>query len=101
MLQQPGEILTAERAEEFTAILAHERVVAPCARHDRLMQMPTGCEHVRQPRPAHEGRVITVAMADLLHGATKHNHGVGRLEPDRRSESEFALARAELDFDRS
>ena len=101
MLQQPSQILTPERAQEFTAILAHERVLAARARHDRLMQMPTGCEHVRQPRPAHEGRVIAVAMADLLHGAAKHDHGVGRLEPDRRFESEFALARAELDLDRS
>ena len=70
------------------------------ARHDRLMQMPAGREHIRQFRPAHEGRVIAVAMRDLLHGAAKQHHVVGGLEPLGRLEGEFALARAELDLDR-
>ena len=65
------------------------------------MQMPAGREHVRQFRPAHEGRVIAVAAADLLHGAAKQHHGVGGHEAHRRLEGEFALARAELDLDRT
>ena len=65
------------------------------------MQMPAGREHVRQFRAAHEGRVIAVALADLLHRAAEQHHGVGGLEPFLGCEGEFALARAELDFDRA
>ena len=65
------------------------------------MQVPAGGEHVRQFRPAHEGGVIAVAAGDLLHGATKQHHVVGGREPLGRLEGEFALARAELDLDRS
>src|SRR5260370_31821099 len=101
MLQQPAEITTAERGQQLTAILRCKSILAACARYDRLMQMPAGREHIRQPRAAHEGRVITVPMADLLHGAAKQHHGVGGLEPHCRREREFALSRTEFDFDRA
>ena len=42
-----------------------------------------------------------MAAGDLLHGAAEQDHGVGGLEPLPRRESEFALARAELDLDRA
>src|SRR5260370_9278098 len=101
MLQQPGEITTAERGQPLTAILRCKSILAACARYDRLMQMPAGREHIRQPRAAHEGRVITAPMADLLHGAAKQHHGVGGLEPHCRREREFALAPAEVDLYRA
>ena len=101
VLQQSGEIGAPERAQRLAAILGHERILAARARHDRLMQVPAGREHVRQFRPAHEGRVIAVAAGDLLHGRTKQHHVVGGRQPLGRRKSEFALARAELDLDRS
>ena len=42
-----------------------------------------------------------MAAGDLLHGRAKQHHVVGRRKPDRRLKREFALARAELDLDRS
>src|SRR5258705_13648463 len=101
MLQQPAEVKTAERAQDFAASLRCKSVLAACARYDRLMQMPSGCEHVRESRAAHEGRVITMPMADLLHGAAKQHHGVGGLKPQRRLERELALARTKFHFDRA
>src|SRR6202158_594992 len=101
MVQQPGKISATERAQYLAAILVHEGVLAACAGYDRLMKMPSGRDNVRKFRPAHEGRVITMAAADLLHGAAQQDHVVGRLQAHRRLESEFALARAEFDFDRS
>ncbi len=71
------------------------------ARDDRLMQVPAGGEHVRQFRPAHEGGVIAVAARDLFHGRAEQHHVVGGRQPLGRRKSEFALARAELDLDRS
>src|SRR5260370_18064001 len=65
------------------------------------MQMPAGGERIREFWAAHEGRVKTVPMGDLLYGAAKQHHGVGGLEPFSRCEGEFALARPEFDLDRS
>src|SRR5690349_8758114 len=93
--------MTAECAQHLAAFLRHEGVLAACARDNRLMQVPAGSEHVWKLWTAHEGRVITVPPANLLHRATKQDHGVGRFKASRRLESEFALARAELDFDRA
>src|SRR6478736_6444970 len=93
--------MTAERAQDFAASLRCKGVLAACAGYDRLMQMPAGREYIRESWAAHEGRVITVPMADLLHGAAKQHHGVGGLEPQRRLERELALARPEFDFDRA
>ncbi len=101
MLQQAGEIVAAERAQGLAVIVGHECVLAACARHDRLMQVPAGGEYVRQFRAAHEGGVIAVAMGNLFHGAAKQDHGVGGLEPLPRRKGELALARAELDLDRA
>ena len=100
MLQQPCQIAAAERAQQLAIVFRHEGILAAGARHDRLMQVPSGREHVRQFWPAHEGRVIAMAAGDLLHGAAKQHHGVGRRKPGHRRKCEFALARAELDLDR-
>ena len=81
MVEQPGQIEAAERRQSLAAVFGHEGILAACARDDRLMQMPSGGEHIRQFRAAHEGRVITVPMADLLHGAAEQHHGVGGLKP--------------------
>src|SRR5438445_4118558 len=93
--------MTAERAQEFAANLRCKSVLAACARHNRLMQMPSGRERIREFWAAHEARMITVPMADLLHGAAKQHHGVGGLKPQRRLECEFALAWTEFDLDRA
>jgi len=100
MLQQSCKIAAAERAQYRAALFRHESILAAGARDQRLMQMPAGREHTRQARPAHEGCVIAVPMADLLHGAAEQHHVVGGLQPVCRLEREFALARTELDFDR-
>ena len=50
-------------------------------------------------RPAHEGRVIAVALGDLLGGAPEQHHGVGRLQAGAGAEGELDLARPELDLD--
>src|SRR3954451_23553689 len=101
MGQQSAEIVTAECAQHLVAIPGHERVLAIGAGNDRLMKMPSGGEDIRKLRPAHERRVIAMSMADLLHGAANQHHVIGRLEPRRWLESEFALAWTEFDFDRS
>src|SRR5260370_10413296 len=90
--------MTAERAQDFATSFRCKGVLAACAGYDRLMQMPAGREHIRESWAAHEGRVITVPMADLLHGAAKQHHGVGGLEPQRRLERDLALARPRFDF---
>src|SRR5258708_31302576 len=93
--------MTAERAQDFAASFRCKGVLAACAGYDRLMQMPAGREHIRESWAAHEGRVITVPMADLLHGAAKQHHGVGGLEPQRRLERELALAPPEFRLGRA
>src|ERR1700736_6125668 len=92
--------MAAERGPYLAALLGGKSRLPAGPRYDRLMQMPSRCEHVRQSWTAHEGRVKTVPMADLLHGAAKQHHGVGGLKPDCRREREFALARTEFDLDR-
>src|SRR5258707_4823146 len=92
--------MTAERAQDFAASFRCKGVLAACAGYDRLMQMPAGREHIRESWAAHEGRVITVPMADLLHGAAKQHHGVGGLEPQRPVERELALGPAEFHLHR-
>src|SRR5260370_31513731 len=99
MLQQPAEIAATERAQDFGAVFRCKSVLAASARYDRLMKMPAGREHVRESWAAHEGRVITMPVADLLHGAAKQDHGVGGLKSPPRLEGEFALALPEFDLD--
>ena len=100
MLQQAREIGAGERAQRLAAFLRHKGILAGRARHDRLMQMPAGRKHVRQFRPAHEGRVIAVPPRDLFHGGAEQHHVVGGRQPLGRRKGEFALARAVLDLDR-
>ena len=62
------------------------------------MQVPAAGERVGDMRAAHEGRVITEPLTDLLDGASDQ-HGVVRgLEPLTAAESQLDLTRAELDF---
>ena len=63
--------------------------------------MPTRREQVRQTRPAHEARKQAVPSRDLLAGCAQQNHGVGGVKPGLRPEGEFALARAQFDFERA
>ena len=101
MLQQAGQIATTECAQRRAIVFRHQGILAAGARHDRLMQVPSGREQVRQFRPAHKGRMMAMAPGDLLHGAAEQHHGVGRDETRRRCKRKFALARTKLDLDRS
>ena len=65
------------------------------------MQVPARGHDIGNLRPAHEGRVIAMPPGDLLHRAAEQRHRVGRGQPDRGPEDEFALARAIFDFDRA
>src|SRR5438874_13790768 len=63
--------------------------------------MPAARHHVGQLWAAHEAREIALPAAALLYGAAKQHHGVGGRKPDLRVEGELALARPELDLDRT
>ncbi len=98
MLQQPGEILHAERRQ---AVLVREGVALVLTLDQRLMQVPAARHHVGQRRPAHEAGEIAVAARDLLHRRAEQDHGVGGFKAHERAEGEFALAGAELDLYRA
>ncbi len=67
----------------------------------RLMEMPAARHDVGDLGPAHEGRVIAVALGDLLGGAPEQDHRIGRLEARAGMEGKLDLAGAELDFERT
>src|SRR5690349_21135835 len=64
------------------------------------MQMPAARQDVRQSRSAHEAYKIAVAAGDLFRRGAKQGHAIGSSQTHLCSESELALARAELELDR-
>ena len=100
MGEQPGGEAAPGLRQRPAAIVGHEGVGA-AARAERLVQVPAAGEDVLQLRPAHEGRVIAVAGADLLGGAPEQHHRIRRLERGVGLEGRLDLARAELDLERA
>src|SRR5271168_991517 len=100
MGEQAGEVATPEIRQQL-AVRRNKHVCAGSAIAEGLMEMPAGRDNIRDPRTAHERRMIAGAPADLLHGRTKLHHEVGWVETDGRGEGKLALARPKLDFDRA
>ena len=100
MREQAGEEVPAER-DSSSLSSGGEGVGAGALVAQRLVQVPAARQCVLDLRPRHEGRVIALPAADLLHRAAEQHHGIGGRKAELRMEGELALARAELDLDRA
>jgi hypothetical protein len=83
----------------FGQVLFGRNESVPAVFRKGLMQVPAARHHVRQLRPAHEGRVIAVAPRHLLHRAAEQHHRVGGGEGWQGRKRDLQLARAELDLE--
>src|ERR1700679_3126293 len=61
--------------------------------------MPPARHRVRKGRAAHEGRVIAMTTADLLHRVTEQDHVVRRFQTARGTKHKLDLAGTVLQLD--
>ena len=100
MRQQPAQIIFAD-SREHVGVIEGESVASGFGFDQRLVQMPAARHRIRKGRPAHEARQKSMAAGDLFNSGAEQHHRVGAVQAQLRAEGKFALARAELDFDRA
>ncbi len=99
--QQPGEEVTAERGERSLAVLRGEDIRLGFRIEQRLMQMPSARQRVRQARPTHEAHQMAVPSRHLLQRAAEQHHRICGRHAALGRERELILARPEFDLQRA
>ena len=98
---KPADKIAAERRKHLARALGHEQVAPALGIDQRLMQMPAARIVALESRPAHEGREMAHAAADLPGRGAEQQQIVGGGERIAGREGAFDLARAPFVLDRA